>query len=155
MSNAATFTITASSLVSWATPSPINYGTPLGSSQLNATSIVPGTLTYSPSAGSVPPLGNNTLTAIFMPTDAVTYSPVTLAVLPRVRVTITPSAPGIRGGILSSLRLQYQILSTSGSGGGSLLPLILGRFIGPGQSDTPRDGVVYLPAMSIFRDTEF
>ncbi|HEY0795071.1 MAG TPA: hypothetical protein VGD64_04750, partial [Acidisarcina sp.] len=58
----------------WATPAPITYGTPLGGFQLNAFVSVPGTLTYSPAAGTVLPAGVHALTATFNPTDTKTYT---------------------------------------------------------------------------------
>src|SRR5262249_55862160 len=39
--------------VTWPTPSDIVYGTALSAAQLNATSSVPGTFTYTPPAGTV------------------------------------------------------------------------------------------------------
>jgi len=39
--------------VAWANPANITVGTPLGSTQLDATASVPGTFTYSPAQGTV------------------------------------------------------------------------------------------------------
>jgi hypothetical protein len=64
----ANFTIgKADQTITWATPAPITYGTPLGSAQLNAAvSVVgpapAGALTYSPAAGTVLGPGPQTLT---------------------------------------------------------------------------------------------
>jgi hypothetical protein len=81
----------------WATPAPILYGTPLGAAQLNATSPLPGSFSYSPSAGTVLPIGQNTLTATFSPTDTTDYTTskasVTLTVIPATPlVTLASSA---------------------------------------------------------------
>ena len=43
----------ATPTLSWATPAAITYGTPLSSSQLNATASVPGNFSYSPASGTV------------------------------------------------------------------------------------------------------
>lgn len=59
--------------INWATPAAIPYGTALGTAQLDATSPVAGTFSYSPAAGTVPGLGTQTLTATFTPTDAANY----------------------------------------------------------------------------------
>jgi hypothetical protein len=59
--------------IAWSAPAPISYGTPLGSAQLNATSEVPGSFTYSPSAGAILDLGAHTLEARFTPADASDY----------------------------------------------------------------------------------
>jgi streptogramin lyase len=59
--------------VTWATPAAIPYGTPLGASQLNATSAVPGTFYYYPEAGAVLSIGSHTLSVTFIPTDTADY----------------------------------------------------------------------------------
>jgi hypothetical protein len=66
--------------ITWATPSAIALGTPLGSAQLNATSTAAGTFTYSPAAGTVPGVGTQTLTTSFTPTDTTTYTANTASV---------------------------------------------------------------------------
>jgi hypothetical protein len=81
----------------WATPAPILYGTPLNSTQLDATSPIPGSFSYSPSAGTVLPIGQNTLTATFSPTDTTDYTTssasVTQSVIPATPlVTLASSA---------------------------------------------------------------
>ena len=77
-------------VLSWATPAPIVYGTALGATQLDATSTVQGSFTYSPAAGVVLPVGQQTLNTTFTPADLVDYTTatasVTLTVLP-----VTPS----------------------------------------------------------------
>ncbi len=61
--------------ITWAMPSSIPYGTALSATQLDATTTVPGTFTYSPPAGTILPLGSNqTLSVSFTPTDSVDYS---------------------------------------------------------------------------------
>ena len=61
--------------ITWATPSAIVYGNALGSSQLNASASVPGTLTYTPAAGTVLSAGNGqTLGVNLAPTDSNDYT---------------------------------------------------------------------------------
>jgi len=48
--------------ITWPTPASIVYGTPLSSTQLNATSTSDGALTYNPAAGTVLKAGTQTLT---------------------------------------------------------------------------------------------
>jgi hypothetical protein len=61
--------------ISWTPPSEIAYGTPLSSTQLNATALlngnaVAGTFAYSPAAGTVPQdIGNYVLSTTFTPND--------------------------------------------------------------------------------------
>jgi len=60
-------------LLGWATPATLTYGTALGAGQLNATSNVPGTLAYTPPAGTLLPAGSHVLSAAFTPTDVTVY----------------------------------------------------------------------------------
>ena len=65
---AAAYSITpATPVINWTTPAPIYFGTALSSTQLNATTTAPGTLTYNPPAGTVIAAGADTLTASFIP----------------------------------------------------------------------------------------
>jgi Abnormal spindle-like microcephaly-assoc'd, ASPM-SPD-2-Hydin len=79
--------------ITWQTPAPIDYGTALSSAQLNATANVPGTFTYTPSAGTVPAAGTVTLSATFTPSDTQEYSPAAASVqlLVKAKNTDSPS----------------------------------------------------------------
>lgn len=63
--------------ITWTNPSPITYGTPLDSTELNATSSVAGDFAYDPAAGTVLDAGTNTLSVVFTPADAFDYSSTT------------------------------------------------------------------------------
>jgi beta-lactamase superfamily II metal-dependent hydrolase len=63
----------ASVSITWATPAPIVYGTPLGGSQLNATADAAGTFVYTPVAGTVVAAGAQPLHVAFTPADPVNY----------------------------------------------------------------------------------
>ena len=85
----------ATPVITWATPAPINYGTPLSATQLDATANVSGTFTYTPAAGKIENAGNNTLSATFKPTSAnytTATASVTLQVLPATTETTITSA---------------------------------------------------------------
>jgi len=58
----------------------------LGSAQLNATAIVPGTFTYNPPSGITLAAGSQTLKVIFVPADTVHYTTATAT----VTLTVTP-----------------------------------------------------------------
>jgi hypothetical protein len=76
MASGATSTLTilkAPTSVSWNTPSPITYGTPLSGAQLNATASVFGWFTYTPAAGTVLGAGTQTLSVTFTPNDTANY----------------------------------------------------------------------------------
>ena len=70
----------ATPAIAWATPAAILYGTPLGATQLDASSPVAGSFTYSPAAGTVLAIGTQTLSALFTPTDTVDYTTATATV---------------------------------------------------------------------------
>jgi hypothetical protein len=75
--------------LAWAPPAAISYGTPLSSTQLNATASVPGTFVYSPAAGSVLPPGSQTLSLNFTPTDNTDYTTATAS----VKLTVNKAVP--------------------------------------------------------------
>ncbi len=60
--------------ITWPPPSTMQYGTPLGTAQLDATANVPGSFTYSQPAGTILPPGTTRVTATFVPTDAFDYT---------------------------------------------------------------------------------
>jgi uncharacterized repeat protein (TIGR03803 family) len=101
---------TTPSLVTWATPAPIVYGTRLSAAQLNATASVPGTFVYLPLAGTRLHAGSQTLTVVFTPTDSalpVTTSTVTLTVLPATPIlTWNPPTAIAYGTPLGSAQLN-------------------------------------------------
>jgi Bacterial Ig-like domain (group 2) len=80
-SSADVLTVTPQSVViTWATPAPITYGTPLSNAQLNATASVAGTFVYSPKAGTILAAGSQTLTATFTPSNTALYAVKTASV---------------------------------------------------------------------------
>jgi len=65
----------ATPVITWANPAAITYGTALTATQLNATTNVPGTLTYTPNLNTVLNAGaNQSLKVDFIPTDAANYT---------------------------------------------------------------------------------
>ena len=92
LSKTATLTILkASSSLTWPDPAGIVYGTALSGSQLNATASVPGTLSYSPAAGTVLNAGSHALSVTFTPEDAVNYNGVSAT----VPLTVARATPAI------------------------------------------------------------
>lgn len=93
----------ATPVINWQTPAPIYYGTALSSTQLDASSTVSGTFTYSPAAGSILTTGTQTLTVSFVPTDTTDYKTTTATVQITVNtanfaITLTPSSQTIPNG---------------------------------------------------------
>ena len=98
-------------VITWPTPVPITYGTALNAAQLNATANVPGTFTYSPSAGTVLIAGSQTLTVTFTPTDTTGYTTATATVTLTVNkapsvITWPTPAPITYGTVLSATQLN-------------------------------------------------
>jgi hypothetical protein len=75
--------------INWATPAPIVYGVPLSGAQLDATSPLAGSFSYSPAAGTALSVGQQTLTATFTPTDSTDYTTGTAT----VTLTVVPANP--------------------------------------------------------------
>jgi hypothetical protein len=71
-------------VITWATPNPITYPTPLGSKQLDATANVSGSFSYSPDAGTIlkpTKTGKcDKITATFTPSDTNDYTTKTTSV---------------------------------------------------------------------------
>jgi len=82
---------TGAPTITWATPAAIAYGTALSATQLNASSSVAGTFSYSPAVGTVLAAGSHTITATFTPTDTTDYATATGT----VSITVTTGAPVI------------------------------------------------------------
>ena len=81
----------ATPVVTWGTPAAIAYGTALSATQLNATSALAGSFTYSPALGTVLNAGSQTLSATFTPTDTTDFSAITKTVI----LTISKVTPKI------------------------------------------------------------
>jgi hypothetical protein len=78
--------------IAWATPPSLVIGNSLSSTQLDATSSIPGLFEYSPQAGTVEPtLGPVTLTVTFVPFDTFNYTAATASVTLNVIPTPAPS----------------------------------------------------------------
>jgi hypothetical protein len=60
-------------VITWPDPASILYGTPISETQLNATANIPGTLTYTPAAGTILPAGSSQLSVEFVPDDSANY----------------------------------------------------------------------------------
>jgi len=60
--------------ITWPSPAPITYPTPLSATQLDATFSVAGTPAYNPASGTVLAIGPQDLSVLFTPTDITDYS---------------------------------------------------------------------------------
>jgi hypothetical protein len=85
----------ATPVITWATPPAISAGTALGASQLDATASVPGIVTYSPAAGTLPAAGTQTLTVTFTPSDTTNYTTQTASVVLVVNSSSTSTSSSV------------------------------------------------------------
>ena len=83
--------IKATPLLTWPSSAPLSTFDPLGPAQLNATSVVPGTYTYTPAAGTYLPAGTITLNVVFQPNDASNYQ----AVKSTAQVTVSQGTAAV------------------------------------------------------------
>ncbi|MFZ1159869.1 MAG: hypothetical protein WAO10_18940 [Candidatus Sulfotelmatobacter sp.] len=131
----ATVTLTvnrAASVISWATPAPITYGTALSSTQLDATANVPGAFVYTPPAGTVLPAGSQTLAVTFTPANSVGYNSATA----QVTLLVTQPAIGLSPSSLKFGNVKFGnlvfLLETVSNPGSTALK-ITGVSIKPGS----------------------
>ncbi len=111
--------------ITWATPAPIFYGTPLGPDQLNAAASVPGFFSYSPAAGTILNAGQQPLTANFTPSG-----PGSSGGLATNTLTVLPAAQTITFGAIPNKTTDdglFNIAATSSSG----LPVLFSIVSGP------------------------
>jgi len=100
--------------INWATPAPITVGTPLSATQLDASSQVAGTFTYSPKLGAVLPAGWNKLSVTFVPTNTSAYTSASLTVslwvadVVKIQPKVTWAAPAaiVYGTALGAAQLK-------------------------------------------------
>jgi Divergent InlB B-repeat domain/Bacterial Ig-like domain (group 3) len=86
------------SVITWSNPAAITYGTPLSSTQLNATANTSGTFVYTPPSGRILKAGLQSLSVRFIPSSTTDYTTVTddvdLTVNPvNTTTTITSNTP--------------------------------------------------------------
>lgn len=108
----------ATPIITWPTPAPISYGTPLSSTQLDATANVAGTFVYTPAAGTVLAAGTQTLSVTFTPTLSVDYNSATAQVTLQVTapaLTFSPTSMNFGTVNYGKLVSQYETVTNSGS----------------------------------------
>ena len=117
MSAAATLVIAqAAPAITWSTPAPITYGTPLTSAQLDATSTVAGTFTYTPPASTIVGAGPQTLSVLLTPNNLTDYSSATQTVV--LTVNKASSVTTLSAGTNPAAQGQAELLTASVSGAG-------------------------------------
>jgi len=110
----------ATPAITWAAPASITYGTALSSTQLDASSTIPGAFGYSPAAGAVLAVGSQTLSVIFTPTDSTDYTTATQTVTLTVNqatttLSINATSVGFGSVTLNTLSTQTVTLTSTGT----------------------------------------
>jgi hypothetical protein len=126
-------------VIQWESPEPIEYGTGLSGTQLNASASVPGEFVYTPALGEVLAAGRHTLTVTFNPAEAEGYTAAQATVLLEVkkaRPTVQWTAPAA---ITYGNPLSEMQLSATASVQGDCLHTGGGRGAGGGRTDTAGD----------------
>jgi len=151
-----TFTVNkATPLITWATPAPITSGSTLSGTQLNASSQVPGSFSYSPALGTTLTTGPQALIAIFTPNNSAYYNTSSATVYLTVVQSGTKSDSGTItltvGGIVAS--------STNYSAGAS--PSSIAAGLANGLSSNSKvsivavDNTLYVDGKPSYAGTDF
>jgi subtilase family serine protease len=149
----ASVTVTSSSKttpsISWTAPAAIAYGTALSATQLDATTSVAGSFSYSPAAGAVLTAGQQTLSVTFTPTDTTDYNSATAT----VTLTVNKATPTLSWATPATITYGMalgatQLDATSNVAGAILYSPAAGAILTAGQqtitaSFTPTDGTDY------------
>jgi hypothetical protein len=113
----------ATPVITWATPVAITYGTALSSTQLDASSTVAGTFTYSPAAGTILAVGSQVLSATFTPTDTTDYATLTQTVTLAINAatsTLSINATNMAFGDVNVNSPSTQTLTLTSTGTGAV-----------------------------------
>ncbi|MFL6625412.1 MAG: hypothetical protein ACJ8G1_02935 [Vitreoscilla sp.] len=144
--------------IAWTTPASIDWGTTLGTAQLNATSNVPGTFTYSPAAGTKPEVGAQSLSVRFTPQDTQKYSTATAVRTLTVNKAYPPArwdlpAAVLQGSALAPAQITtapYALYGIQGSAAPSSYMTVDGKPLGP--ATTAQAGTAIIQATFVPND---
>ena len=121
---AATTAEKVASVVTWATPVPITYGTALSATQLNATASEAGKFVYTPASGKVLAVGTYTLSVKFTPTTTSGYTTVTATtvslVVDQANTTTTITSTSLNPSIVGQLITVHFNVASPGKATGSV-----------------------------------
>jgi len=123
-------------IITWPTPAPIVFGTPLCSTQLDAKANLPGTFVYTPPAGTVLPAGNQILSVTFTPADSQDYATVSATMTLLVtQAQVTLSTNSINFGTVVRGQVVSQTMYVTNTGNAKLIFKVPSIKLGP-STDT-------------------
>lgn len=105
--------------IDWPAPATITYGTALSAIQLDASSSVAGTYTYSPIPGTVLSVGTKMLSVTFNPTDTTDYTSATATtqiIVNQAPLTVTAANISVVAGATSTQTVSQLMASYSSPG---------------------------------------
>jgi O-glycosyl hydrolase len=146
-SNSGTSKTLITPTITWATPSPIVYGTVLSSTQLDASSGgVAGTFAYSPAAGTVLQAGSQTLSVTFTPADTTDYNSASGS----VQLTVDQASPVITW----ATPAPVSVGTTLSSGQLNAMANVAGSFVYSPVSGTVENTAGTIPLSTTFTPTD-
>src|SRR6185295_14089728 len=110
--------------ITWSTPVPMVFGSPVGAAQLNAQANVAGTFSYQPASGTVLPVGTHTLGATFQPANPANYTGASASTTLEV-VRATPSIQLTAGTFTYDGAPHSATATATGATGQALTPVTL------------------------------
>jgi YD repeat-containing protein len=115
----------APSVISWTRPAPIAYGMPLGVTQLNAASTLPGAFTYDPPAGTMLAVGSNQLLKVTFVPESSNFETSTAVTSIDVnkgtqRIQWTAPTPLTLGEALGDAQLNASVIASGSEPAGTL-----------------------------------
>ncbi len=141
-SNTQTVFVGGTPTLTWGTPAAISYGTPLSSTQLNATDTIPGTYVYNPPAGTVLNAGPQNLAVTFTPADYKDFSTQNTSVTLTVNqasqaITFTTNPPSS-----AAFGSSFTVAATGGASGNPVVFTNAGGCTNSGANYTMTSGTV-------------
>ena len=139
--------------ITWANPGDIVAGTPLGSTQLNASATVAGTFVYNPPTGTVLQSGSNQpLSVTFLPADTADYAIATDTVY--INVTASAVNTATTAGNVSAtyspaaqnVTLSAAVTSSSAVNGGTVMFTVLGASVSAAVTNGTASTTFTIPA---------
>jgi glucuronoarabinoxylan endo-1,4-beta-xylanase len=145
--------------ITWPSPAAISWGTALSTAQLNASSTVLGSFSYSPAAGTKPEVGVQSLSVTFTPQDRTKYVATTVVRTLTVNkaeppVRWDPPAPVLQGSSLTPAQITtapYALYGIQGTADTATYATVDGKPLGAATTSVAGTAIIqatFVPADS-------